>query len=203
MKTLLSTLGLLAALAGTASAAPYVLPSSQAGNLTMNDWQPVYAIEGIAAMSAEDDGTDMWGPRFSLGIYSASEGDFSHEFNLSVAALFGSTDVTDIVLGEESMDSQLIPVTVGYDLYINVVGDLYLDLGANVGYSFGSATIDKWNVDETANAATFSVGAGLLFKPSEDIYVKLGYEYGRTYFDRKEGGILSQHMITLGIGCQF
>ncbi len=203
MKTLLSTLGLLAALAGTASAAPYVLPSSQTGNLTTNDWQPVYAIEGIAALDADDDGTDMWGPRFSAGLYSASGGDFTHEFNISVAALFGSTDVIDASLAVESMDSTLIPVTVGYDLYINLVGDLYLDLGANAGYSYITNTVDKWDIDESAGAATFSVGAGLLFKPSEDIYVKVGYEYGRTYFNREDGGILSQHVISLGIGCKF
>ncbi len=203
MKTLLSTLGILAAIAGTASAAPYVLPSTQVGNLNSQDWQPVYSIEGIAALAAEDGGADMWGPRFSLGLYSASEGDFIHEFNVSVGALFGDSTVTNIDMMSATMDSQLIPVTLGYDLYINIVGDLYLDLGANAGYSFGNYSIDSWNVDESDSGATFSVGAGLLFKPSEDIYIKAGYEYGRTYYDRQKMGIISQHMITLSIGCQF
>ncbi len=203
MKTLLSTLGLLSALAGTASAAPYVLPSDQTGNLNSFDWQPVYSIEAVAAIADEDGTPDMWGPRFSMGLYSANEGDFIHEFNVSLAALFGNTTVTDIEYGSADQDATMVPFTIGYDLYVNIIGDLYLDLGANVGYSFGSYTIDKWNVDETDSGATFSVGAGLLYKPSEDIYVKLGYEYGRTYYDRQKAGIVDQHMITLGVGCQF
>ncbi len=199
MKTLLSTLALLAALAGSATAAPYVLPSSQPGALMSHDWQPVYAIDVVSAIADDDYYADTWGPRGTLSLYSATEGDFIHEFSLSAAALFGSESVG---YGQE-YDATLIPITLGYDIHINIINDLYLDLGISAGYSFADTSSDYAWLEESSSGFTFSVGAGLMWKATEDIYVKLGYEYGRSYYDRDTIGIYDQHMITLGIGCQF
>ena len=50
MKRVLSVLTVLAALAGTASAAGYVLPPYQAGALKSSDWMPSYNVEGLYAI---------------------------------------------------------------------------------------------------------------------------------------------------------
>ncbi len=205
MKTLLSTIALMATLAGTAAAAPYVLPPMQAGALTTNDWQPVYALDFVAALADKDDFTDLYGPRASFSLYSADSGDFLHEFSLNAAYLMG-----DDKYYPYTMDISVIPVTLGYDLHINIVGDLYLDLGVTAGYSMGTSSYESsmpydWPApaDVDLDGFTFSVGAGFMYKPSEDIYIKLGYEYSRSYFDRTEVGIWGQHVISVGIGCQF
>ncbi len=200
MKTLLSTLALLAALAGSATAAPYVLPSPQTGELQSYDWQPVYAIDIVSAIADEKGNPDMWGPRVTFSLYSSTEGDFIHEFNVAGAALFGSETLTNYY-GSYDYDATLIPFTVGYDLHINIIGDLYLDLGANAGISFADVSGDY--IEESSSGFTFTVGAGLLYKINEDIYLKAGYEYGRSYFERSTIGIVDQHLITLGVGCQF
>ena len=54
MKKLLSILTTLATLAGSASAADYVLPYNQPGALTPVDWQPAYNVEALYAIGEHD-----------------------------------------------------------------------------------------------------------------------------------------------------
>lgn len=192
MKKLLSIASILAALAGTASAAPYYLPSPQYGALTPYDMQPVYAIDATYAIG-DGDMIDTWGVRGSFNLYNDAEGTFRHQFNVGVGYEFGDEKVDNI-----DTDIYLIPITAGYDLNIELVDDLLLTLGGKVGYSMGEVETDLGSDD--IDGFTFRVGAGLKIQCSEAVYVRAGYEFGRTYTDPDNFG---QHIISIGVGCQF
>ncbi len=226
MKKLLSIATLLGALAGAASAAPYVLPSPQPGALTPYDMQPVYAIEGLYGIAQDSDMPDTYGVRGSFNIYSDAEGSFRHQFSVNVAALWGSDDAplasyvpsTTLEYPGQKVDVDLfmLPVTVGYTLNIELTDSVMLFLGAKAGYAWSqgelSATVNTANgpvsisEDESSGGFTYSVGAGLKIQCSDSVYVHVGYEFGRSYFDfNLENGdlIYGAHTISLGIGSQF
>ena len=151
MKRVLSLLTVLAALAGSASAAGYVLPPYQAGALKSSDWMPSYNVEGLYAIG-EDDAPDAWGVRGSFSLYDDGNGAVRHQFSISVAGEFGFKG-------------------------------------------------DKW--DKNFNGFTMGVGAGIKIFCSERLYVKVGYEFNRTFIHDELGINLNQHVITAGIGTAF
>ncbi len=195
---------LLGALAGTAAAAPYVLPSPQSGALTPYDWQPVYAIEGIYSIAQDGDMPDTYGLRGSLNLYSDAEGTFRHQFNINVAPSWGSDDIT---LAGVKYDNDLfiMPVTLGYNLNIELLDDTFLYLGGKAGYAWSqwesSSALGSW--DESAGGFTFSVGGGIKFQCSDSTYIHAGYEFGRSYFDTTADTIYGAHTISVGVGCKF
>lgn len=192
MKKLLSIASILTVLAGTASAAPYYLPSPQPGALTPYDMQPVYAIDAIYAIG-DDDMIDTWGVRGSFNLYNDAEGTFRHQFNVGVGYEFG-----DDKIGGVDTDIYLIPITAGYDLNIELVDDIFLTIGGKAGYTMGEIEND-WGSDNI-DGFTFRVGGGLKIQCSDAVYVRTGYEFGRTFTDPDNFG---QHIITIGVGCQF
>lgn len=192
MKKLISVASILAALAGTASAAPYVLPSEQAGALTANDVQPVYSLDAVIALGDGSDSVDMYGPRLAFNLFNDHDDTFTHNFNLSISGLWGSEDVWGA-----DMDVFMMPLTIGYDLNISVTDDLDFYLGAKAGYAW---THFKWaGISDTDGGFTWGVGAGFRYYFSESIYGRLGYEFSRTYADAPFG----QHSILIGVGCRF
>lgn len=192
MKKLISVTAILAALAGTASAAPYVLPSEQAGALTANDVQPVYALDAVIALGDGADVPDMYGPRLSFNLFNDHNDTFTHNFNLSVSGLWGSDDIWGA-----DMDVFMLPLTIGYDLNIEVTDNLDFYLGAKAGYAW--LDVDSPYYDDTDGGFTWGVGAGFRYYFSESIYGRLGYEFSRTYTDAPFG----QHSILIGVGCRF
>lgn len=203
MKKVLSVLTVLAALAGSASAAGYVLPPNQPGALTPADWQPTYNIEGLYAMG-EHDTPDMWGIRGSLSLYDSGEGAVRHQFSINVAGEIGSDSYR--VEGEKiDQDAWMIPVTAGYDMNIALSDSVFLDLGAKGGWATGKYE-EKWEGikdSETFNGFTMGVGAGLKIICGDSIYVKAGYEFNRTFISDDLDVNINQHVIVLGIGSQF
>ncbi|MDO5450342.1 MAG: outer membrane beta-barrel protein [Akkermansia sp.] len=210
MKKLLSTLTILATLAGAASAAPYVLPENQPGAYTVYDWTPVYSVDALYAIGDENDTPDMWGARLSLNLYSQQRASVRHQFSLNVAYLTGEEKHTMSFGQNETYsyknDMYVLPITFGYDVNLAVTDEVSFYLGGKAGYSIGEAKIkvpgygsDKLKTD----GFTFTVGGGLKVQCSQQVYVKLGYEFGRTYADDNGKFNFGQHIISLGVGCEF
>ncbi len=208
MKKLLSIATLLGALAGAASAAPYVLPSPQPGALTPYDWQPVYAIEGLYSIAQDGDAPNACGVRGSFNLYNTGEGSFRHQWSLNVAAQWGSDDVTYTDGYKEDIDLFILPVTAGYTLNMELTDKVMLYVGAKAGYAWSNYEVsgEGYSDDDSAGGFTYSVGGGLKFQCSDAIYAHVGYEFGRSYLDYDMDGkdyIYGAHTISLGIGCQF
>ncbi len=210
MKKCLSILTMLGALSGVASAAPYILPSPQPGALTPYDAQPVYAIEGLYSFADDNDDPDTWGVRGSFNLYSSAENTVRHQFNINLG--YETGDDSDTVDGiSTEVEMYKIPITAGYDINLALTDSVLLYVGGKAGYAFGDVdvTIDNESYGESTGGFTFSVGGGLKIQCSDSVYVKAGYEFSRTYFgDANIGGepvnlIIGQHVISLGIGCQF
>ncbi len=227
MNRFLPVLPLLGALVGTATAAPYVLPSPQPGALTPYDWQPVYTIEGLYSFAADENRTDTCGLRGSFNLYNTGTGTFRHQFNINVAAAWGNDRVnlshllplpaTPLAERHTRLGLFLMPVTMGYNLNIELLEDVMLYLGAKAGYawSHGKLKVTELSAEgqrfyhshsRSAGGFTYSVGGGLKVQCSERLYVHVGYEYGRSYLNYElEGRDLTYgtHTISLGIGRQF
>lgn len=210
MKKVLSLVAILAALAGTASAAPYYLPQPAGGALTPYDIQPVYSLEGV--YNFVQDAPDTYGARLNLSLYSSDEGTVRHQFTISAGYEYGR-DTYSMGIYDYKADMERIPVTVGYDINIALTDYLLLDLGAKIGYAEGVAEISYSAPEEIAGERvtehmggfTYGLGAGIKVQFSESVHVKLGYEFGRTFFkhygDRSLN--INQHSLVVGVGCLF
>ena len=201
MKKVLSTLTILAGLAGVASAAPYVLPENQPGAHTGYDWTPVYSIDALYAIGDEDTMPDMWGARLGFNLYSMQRASVRHQFSLNAAYMAGEKKYTGY-----KDDMYALPITLGYHVHLSLSDEVSFFLGGRAGYSLGQIEkkagryTDKYDTD----GFTFGVGGGIQVQCSDAVYVRLGYEFGRTYVD-KSGvkGNYGQHTISLGVGCWF
>ena len=199
----------LACLAGAANAAPYVLPENQPGALTAYDWTPVYGIDALYAIGDEDSIPDMWGARASFSLYSQQRASVRHQFSLNVAYETGDKTIKTADYSIKN-DTHVLPITLGYNVHLAMTDEVALYLGGKAGYSIGEAEL-KSRVERKidTDGFTFSVGAGLHIQCSDAVYVRVGYEFGRTYADKddfKPYGIRSnfgQHTISLGVGCWF
>lgn len=205
MKKVLSIITTLAALAGTASAAPYVLPSPQPGALTPYDMQPHYALDAIYSIADDSEFINMYGVRGSFNLYTSGIDTVRHQFNINVGAMVGhDNDHYDGVTYKK--EAFTLPVTAGYDLNVEVLDDVLLYAGGKAGYSFGEIKVKAF--DETYKCSkggfTFAVGGGIKIQCSEAVMLKLGYEFGRTYIDSGNGNInFGQHSIIAGVSVQF
>ncbi len=198
MKKILSLVTMLGMLSGVAAAAPYVLPSNQPGALTPYDVQPVYSVEGLYAIADDSDDPNTAGVRVNLNLYNNAADTVRHQFKMGVAGMWGSEDYD---YGEE-LDICMVPVTAGYEMNIELTDSTLLYLGARAGYAWGK--LESGPYSETTGGFTFSVGGGLKFMCSDAVYVNVGYEFGRTYFDKGDVDyIMGQHIISVGVGCQF
>ena len=205
MKKVLSTLTILAGLAGVASAAPYVLPENQPGAHTAYDWTPVYSVDALYAIGDENYIPDMWGARLSFNLYSMQRASVRHQFSLNAAYLTGSENLKGEYRGVKN-DMYAIPLTFGYHVHLAVSDEVSFFLGGRVGYSIGQSKLKTHYVSSKTDTDgfTFGVGGGIQVQCSDSVYVRLGYEFGRTYVDK--GSVkdnYGQHTISLGVGCWF
>ncbi len=227
MKTLFSSLTLLGALAGAAAAAPYVLPSPQPGALTPYDVQPVYGIEGFYSIEEGKGLPNTYGVRGSFNLYDSGIGTFRHQFDINVAGAWGSDGVhlpeilpntaarlTDY---RADLDLFLLPITMGYNLNIELFDSVMLYMGGKAGYAWSHGKITAsgktnsgLNFSESRSMSkggfTYSVGGGIKVQCSDSVYVHAGYEFGRSYLDYNLEGkdlIYGAHTIYAGFGCQF
>lgn len=201
MKKLLSIAALLGALSGAASAAPYVLPSPQPGALTPYDIQPVYSIEGLYGIAQDSDAPDTWGVRGNLSLYNDASSSIRHQFTLGIAGEWGSETYREAG-NSYDVDLFLMPVTLGYDVNIQVVDKLFVYAGAKAGYAWADIDVDSKGT--SGGGFTWSVEAGLKVQCSDAIYVKAGYEFTRNYLDMGADDVIyGQHIISVGVGCQF
>ena len=201
MKKILSTMTVLACLAGAANAAPYVLPENQPGALTAYDWTPVYGIDALYAIGDEDFVPDMWGARASFSLYSQQRASVRHQFSLNVAYETGDKKEDGV-----KNDMHLMPITLGYNVHLAVTDEVAFYLGGKAGYTIGEMEFKAANRKRTVDTDgfNFTVGAGLHVQCSDAVYVRLGYEYGRTYVDKHDmKDNFGQHIISLGVGCTF
>ncbi len=193
MKKILSTMTLLGVLCGAAHAAPYYTAVPQAGDLTPYDMQPVYTVDGLYSFGAGDhENLDMWGVRGSFNLYSSAATTFRHQFNLNIAPQWGSADSVDVFT---------MPVTAGYDLNIELADDILFYIGGKAGYAWWHE--DAPRGDESEGGFTWSVGAGIKIQCSDDVYVRAGYEFGRTYIGGNVDDIYGAHTIVVGVGFTF
>ena len=214
----------MGAVAGSATAAPYYLPSPAGGALTPYDWQPVYSLEGLYNFSDRDAAPDTYGARLSFNLYNTGEGSVRHQFSINAGYEIGDHDV-NIPFNDEAtrigIDLTRIPLTMGYDINLGITDNVFIDLGAKAGYAWGnveskvkeSGSFEGHSVKDTLGGFTFSLGAGIKVQCSEAIYVKLGYEFSRTFYGKISSPDMNsgmgkslnygQHSIVVGVGCLF
>ena len=192
MKKLLSTMTLLGALSGAASALPYYTAVPAGGELTPYDAQPVYSIDALYTIGAGDVDLDMWGVRGSFNLYSSGEATFRHQASINISPQWGD---------ENEADFFALPLTVGYDVNIELTDDVLFYMGAQAGYSWWNAE-DAWG-EANEGGFIWAVGAGLKFQCSDDVYIRTGYEFGRTYLGGEIDDIYGGHTIMVGVGVTF
>ena len=216
MKKVLSLVALMGAVAGSATAAPYYLPSPAGGALTPYDWQPVYSLEGLYNFSDRDAAPDTYGARLSFNLYNTGEGSVRHQFSINAGYEIGDHDV-NIPFNDEAtrigIDLTRIPLTMGYDINLGITDNVFIDLGAKGGYAWGSledsikTTGSLYGASYKADLSgfTYGLGVGVKVQFSESIYTKIGYEFSRTFFDASGSSNVNygQHSIILSAGCQF
>lgn len=214
----------MGALAGTAAAAPYYLPSPAGGALTPYDWQPVYSLEGLYNSSDRDTAPDTYGARLSLSLYNNAASSVRHQFSINAGYEVGDHDVSipfNEVPTRVGIDLTRTPLTLGYDLNLGLTDSIFIDLGAKAGYAWGSVeskvkeegSFLGEGAKDTLGGFTFSLGAGIKVQCSETIYVKLGYEFSRTFYGKISSPMINsgdgvslnygQHSIVFGVGCTF
>lgn len=207
MKKVLSLVLLLGALAGTASAAPYYMTQPAPGALTPYDWQPVYSIEGLYNWTAKDKMPDTAGARLNLSLYNNAYSTVRHQFTISAAYECGREHDTAFNTTLEEL-----PITLAYDINLGITDSVMLDFGVRGGYEFGFITTKgkeglMKDYKDTLNTGgfTYSLTAGIKVQCTETIYMKLAYEFTRTFFteDLPSHCTFNQHGIVFGIGCTF
>ncbi len=202
MKKLLSLVALTAMVVSTASAAPYYLPQPAPGELTPYDWQPVYSLEGTYNFSDKDGIPDMAGARLNFSLYSDAVSTVRHQVTISAGYEYGKETYEEV-----RITGIRLPLTLGYDANIALTDHVMLDLGARGGYAWGWGKEENELFDwkESMGGFTFGLGAGIKVKCSDSIYVKVGYEFNRTFF--QDCGIshinFGQHGIVVGVGVRF
>ncbi len=210
MKYVFTPLLVAGSLCSVACAAPYVLPANQPGALTPYDIQPVYALEALYGKAAHSDEPDVWGPRLRFNLYSDAASELRQQFSLNVAALWGS-ESSHAAEGSCSTDLFLLPLTVGYDINIALSDRMLFFVGGKAGYAWADAdtTCRDSHVRRSRSGSsggfTWSAGAGFKYMPNDTLYLSLGYEYAGTdmHVGHHSSGSLRQHIISLGVGCQF
>ena len=212
MKKVLSLVALLGALAGSASAAPYYLPSPAGGALTPYDWQPVYSLEGVGSFADKDIVPDTYGARLNFSLYNNAASSVRHQFGITLGYESGSgkwTSVDEDLALRNDVDMTRIPLTLGYDINLGITDRVFIDLGAKAGYVWGTYEnkIEELLISDKQNVSgfTFSLGAGVKVQCSDVVYVKVGYEFSRTFYETKLSKHLNfgQHSVVFGVGCLF
>ena len=207
MKKILSLVALLGAIGGAASAAPYYVSTPAGGELTVYDWQPVYSVDALYNFTDKDPLPDTYGARLNFSLYSDSVSTVRHEFSCHIGYEQGTDKnvLLDEVVGIRGrIETRRIPATFGYDANIRLTDHVLLDLGGQLGYAWGIVKTSDLGSDSTGGF-TFALDAGIKVQFSEAIYMKLGYEYARTFYQKcyDEHLNFGQHSIVFGVGARW
>ena len=213
MKKILSLVALLGTVAGSASAAPYYLSQPVGGALTPYDWQPVYSIEGVYNFVDGDFLPDTYGARLNFSLYNNAVSTVRHQFSISAGYEYGSDTFTGNFANHNldfKTELSRIPLTLGYDANIVLTDHVMLDLGAKAGYAWGEIegkAVDLGSASDSVGGFTFALDAGIKIQCSESIYVKVGYEFSRTFYGKviedRFNANYGQHSIVIGVGALF
>lgn len=225
MKKILTLVLLLGALSGTATAAPYYLTRPAAGELTPCDWQPVYSLDGIYNWTAKHKAPDTAGARLNFSLYNNAYSTVRHQFTLSAGYEAGTHHYSGATVAgfatpansRLSVTLEKLPITLGYDLNVSLTDHVMLDLGLKGGYAFGfvdsklkepafnGLKAAEYKDDISTGGFTYALTAGLKIQCTETIYMRLAYEFSRTYFTKhlSRDQIITQHGIVFGVGCTF
>lgn len=193
----------LTALCCTASAAPYYLPTPAGGALTPYDWQPTWRLDALYASGANHT-PDTAGFRTGLELYSNGEAPIRHQFGICIAPQWGSENRHEH--GERLRQRlSLFPLTAGYTLNIGLADNIFLFMGGKAGWAMGHYKEEgpDWHQSSSCHGFTFNAGGGLKVQCSERLYYRLGYDFARTYTDKKHQPILGQHIISTGLEWRF
>jgi opacity protein-like surface antigen len=75
------------------------------------------------------------------------------------------------------------------------------------GWAFSGDTQGRFFLEIKAeadfNGFTMGAGAGIKILCSDRLYLKVGYEFNRTFVSDDVGINVNQHLITVGLGTQF
>lgn len=203
------TLIALLALAGIAAAGTEETITLQPTPQTACTWQPEFSLEYLYGHADCSDEMDTQGIRASIGTTLNTNSAFSHTFSLNLGYDWG--DKADIVNGNSAnLEENKTTITLGYDLNYALTDKVTLYVGAKAGYATGELELTARNfaVKEDLEGFTYSVGGGVKYQITENVHLKAGYEFNRSYLghigpNQEENYLPCLHVFSVGVGYKF
>ena len=205
------TLIALLALAGIAAAGTEETITLQPAPQTACTLQPEFSIEYLYGHADCSDEMDTQGIRASIGTTLNTNSAFSHTFSLNLGYDWG--DKADIVNGNSAnLEENKTTITLGYDLNYALTDKVTLYVGAKAGYATGELELSRparnFAVKEDLEGFTYSVGGGVKYQITENVHLKVGYEFNRSYFghigpNNQENYLPCSHVFSVGVGYKF
>ena len=205
------TLIALLALAGIAAAGTEETITLQPAPQTACTWQPEFSLEYLYGHADCSDEMDTQGIRASIGTTLNTNSAFSHTFSLNLGYDWG--DKADIVNGNSAnLEENKTTITLGYDLNYALTDKVTLYVGAKAGYATGELELSRparnFAVNEDLEGFTYSVGGGVKYQITENVHLKAGYEFNRSYFghigpNNQENYLPCLHVFSVGVGYKF
>ena len=205
------TLIALLALAGIAAAATEETITLQPAPQTACTLQPEFGIEYLYGHADCSDEMDTQGIRASIGTTLNTNSAFSHTFSLNLGYDWG--DKADIVNGDSAnLEENKTTITLGYDLNYALTDKVTLYVGAKAGYATCELELSRparnFAAKEDLEGFTYSVGGGVKYQITENVHLKAGYEFNRSYFghigpNNQENYLPCLHVFSVGVGYKF
>ena len=205
------TLIALLALAGIAAAGTEETITLQPAPQTACTLKPEFGIEYLYGHSDCSDEMDTQGIRASIGTTLNTNSAFSHTFSLNLGYDWG--DKADIVKGNSAnLEENKTTITLGYDLNYALTDKVTLYVGAKAGYATGEIEFSRparnFAVKDDLEGFTYSVGGGVKYQITENVHLKAGYEFNRSYLghfgpNKEENYIPCLHVFSVGVGYKF
>ena len=205
------TLIALLALAGIAAAATEETITLQPAPQTACTLQPEFGIEYLYGHADCSDEMDTQGIRASIGTTLNTNSAFSHTFSLNLGYDWG--DKADIVNGDSAnLEENKTTITLGYDLNYALTDKVTLYVGAKAGYATCELELSRparnFAAKEDLEGFTYSVGGGVKYQITENVHLKAGYEFNRSYLghigpNKEENYLPCVHVFSVGVGYKF
>ena len=207
-KTLIALLALTGIAAAGTNEEVITMPEAK----TACTFQPEFGIEYLYGHADCSDEMDTQGIRASIGTTLNTNSAFSHTFSLNLGYDWG--DKADIVNGNSAnLEENKTTITLGYDLNYALTDKVTLYVGAKAGYATGELELSRparnFAVKEDLEGFTYSVGGGVKYQITENVHLKAGYEFNRSYFGhigpnkQEENYLPCLHVFSVGVGYQF
>lgn len=201
MRTVLSVATMLGMLGSAAYAVPYVLPPNQPGTSDPYSLNSAYSVEATYSIAEDSEDPDAWGARVRFNLYSDQVDTIRHQFSVNLGGMWG--EKSDSIEGlDYKIESFMLPVTAGYDFNVPLCDSMQWYAGAKLGYVW--TNVRALGMADESHGYTYSVGTGLRFDIAENIYMNVGYEYGKVFFKLMDNEVnYGHHTIVVGMGYQF